>query len=205
VAQDLGVVRVEASSRRAAAEQLSPGVQLLMNFEATQEAESVIVVGGQLPQVAVREIENRLASGIEIAGRTGAGGRRLDFLVGLHMLFRTSWRSRNASVCGPGSHVDPGIEVSSIDEGTMDDKDTRVHTVEGEFEAQQVKAFLEAHGIPCTFKGESLRKTHGLTLDGLGYVEIHVPLELVSQARELIAEVEAGRMTIGPDDLPQDD
>jgi len=75
----------------------------------------------------------------------------------------------------------------------------RVFTAQGEFEAQQMRAFLESHGIPCDFRGEALRNTHALTLDGLGQVEIWVPLECVPQARALVARAESGEL-----ELPED-
>ncbi len=83
----------------------------------------------------------------------------------------------------------------------MDDESgTRVWFANGEFEAQQVRAFLETHGIACRFVGESVRVTHGLTLDGLGGVEIVVAEEDAARARQLLADVEAGRLTL-PDDV----
>ena len=45
---------------------------------------------------------------------------------------------------------------------------------QGQFEENQLRAFLDAHGIPTQVKGEALRNTHGLTVDGLGAVEILV-------------------------------
>lgn len=71
--------------------------------------------------------------------------------------------------------------------------DNCVREVNGDIEAQQVKAFLEAHGIPCEFRGEALRMTHGFTLDGLGAVRILVPAPLAEEAKALLAEVDAGR------------
>jgi hypothetical protein len=82
------------------------------------------------------------------------------------------------------------------------DKATRVYTASGEIDAQQVRAFLEANGIPSSFEGESLRKTHGLTLDGLGQVEIHVPLAYVDRARELLALAESGELRLDESDEP---
>jgi hypothetical protein len=78
----------------------------------------------------------------------------------------------------------------------MENDDTCVHVANGEFYAQQVRAFLEAHGIGCEFRGEALRMTHGLTLDGLGEVRIHVRPEHVERARELLARVEAGELDL---------
>ena len=78
----------------------------------------------------------------------------------------------------------------------MDDQNICVFTADGEFAAQQVKAFLAANDIPCELRGEALRKTHALTLDGLGAVRILVPAEYLNQARELLASVEAGDLEL---------
>lgn len=82
----------------------------------------------------------------------------------------------------------------------MTDKPTLVCEAAGELEAQQIKAFLESNGIECTFLGESLRKTHGLTLDGLGRVEIHAAEEDVSRAKELVNAAESGAFELPADD-----
>ena len=81
----------------------------------------------------------------------------------------------------------------------MESGGTCVFVASGEIEAQQIRAFLEAHGIPCVFRGEALRKTHGLTLDGLGLVEILVSEEFAAQARELLASADAGELAIEDD------
>lgn len=71
-----------------------------------------------------------------------------------------------------------------------------VYKVNGNIEAQQVKAFLAAHGIPCAFRGEALRMTHGLTLDGLGVVSICVADEFIDKAKQLLAQADAGEMRL---------
>lgn len=71
-----------------------------------------------------------------------------------------------------------------------------VYKTNGDIEAQQIKAFLAAHGIPCEFRGEALRMTHGFTLDGLGVVRICVPESRVDEAKELLARAEAGEWSI---------
>jgi hypothetical protein len=73
---------------------------------------------------------------------------------------------------------------------------TCVRHVNGDIEAQQVKSFLEAHGIPCELRGESLRMTHGFTLDGLGVVRICVPESMVERAKELLGQVDAGQLAL---------
>jgi hypothetical protein len=72
----------------------------------------------------------------------------------------------------------------------------RVFVASGEIEARQIQAFLEAEGVASFTRGEALRKTHGLTLDGLGAVEILVAEEDESRARELLAAAEAGRLRL---------
>ena len=81
----------------------------------------------------------------------------------------------------------------------MDQRGRRVFTANGEIQAQQVRAFLEAAGIVSELRGESLRKTHGLTLDGLGMVEIVVADVDEDRARELLASAEAGEFRLDDD------
>jgi hypothetical protein len=69
----------------------------------------------------------------------------------------------------------------------------------GEIEAQQIRGFLTAGGIPCELRGESLRKTHGLTIDGLGMVQVVVSEEDEEQARALLASAERGVFRIDED------
>jgi len=81
----------------------------------------------------------------------------------------------------------------------MDSQLQRVFVASGEVEAQQVRAFLEAAGIATAERGEALRKTHGLTVDGLGAVDILVSEADVAQAREMLASAEAGSFRLGDD------
>jgi hypothetical protein len=71
-----------------------------------------------------------------------------------------------------------------------------VHIAQGEFEEDQVRAFLEAHDIPTHVRGEALRKTHGLVLDGLGQVEVLVPADRADDARDLLERVHAGDLEL---------
>ena len=64
----------------------------------------------------------------------------------------------------------------------MDPEWIVVHTAQGEFDETQVRSFLSAHDIPTMTRGEALRKTHSLTLDGLGEVEILVAPEHADEA-----------------------
>ena len=67
-----------------------------------------------------------------------------------------------------------------------------VSTVQGQFAEGQVRSFLEAHGIPVQVRGETLRNTHGLSIDGLGAVEILVPGDRADEARELLRRADRG-------------
>ncbi len=78
----------------------------------------------------------------------------------------------------------------------MDDQTRSVFTADGEIEAQQVCAFLRAWGIASAVRGETLRKTHGLTLDGLGHVEIFVSADDEDRAKTLLASAEAGELQL---------
>ncbi len=74
-----------------------------------------------------------------------------------------------------------------------------VFVASGEVQAQQVCAFLGASGISAIERGESVRHTHGLTLDGLGAVEILVAEGDVNRARSLLEAAEAGTFRLAED------
>ena len=78
----------------------------------------------------------------------------------------------------------------------MDQQLQRVFVASGEMQAQQVRAFLEAEGIASLERGEALRNTHGLTIDGLGAVEIYVAAADAERARSLIDSAESGRLRL---------
>jgi hypothetical protein len=71
-----------------------------------------------------------------------------------------------------------------------------IHIADGEFAAQQIRAFLAAHEIPSEFLGEALRNTHALTLNGLGGVKILVDEDRADEARALLARVQAGELEL---------
>ena len=81
----------------------------------------------------------------------------------------------------------------------MDEQMQCVFVANGEIHAQQVRGFLEAAGIPAFVHGEALRHTHGLTLDGLGTVEILVAPKDLDQARALLDSAEAGDFRVTDD------
>ena len=86
----------------------------------------------------------------------------------------------------------------------MSDDLITVFLAQGEVEEAQVRLFLEAHGIPTAGRGEALRKTHGFVLDGLGEVHIQVASEHAERARELLAAVDRGELSLEADQLPEE-
>jgi hypothetical protein len=56
--------------------------------------------------------------------------------------------------------------------------------------AQVVKAKLEAYEIPVMLKYESAGLVFGLTVDGLGMVEVQVPEDRAEEAEAIVAEDE---------------
>lgn len=81
----------------------------------------------------------------------------------------------------------------------MDPELQCVFVAHGELHAQQVRGFLEAAGISSVERGESLRRTHGLTIDGLGAVEILVAEADAGRARSLLDAAEAGTFRLEPE------
>jgi hypothetical protein len=81
----------------------------------------------------------------------------------------------------------------------MDQQLRRVFVANGQVHAQQVRTFLEAAGIAAVERGESLRNTHGLTLNGLGAVEILVAEADVSRARSLLDAADANTFRLSED------
>lgn len=56
--------------------------------------------------------------------------------------------------------------------------------------AQILKGRLESEEIPVFLKYESLGPILGITVNGLGDVEVQVPREWEMKAKEIIAEIE---------------
>jgi len=82
----------------------------------------------------------------------------------------------------------------------MDEQMLCVFVASGQIQAQQIRAFLEASGVPSALRGESLSKTHGLTLDGLGRIEVLVAEADKERARALLASAETGELQL-PEDV----
>ena len=67
-----------------------------------------------------------------------------------------------------------------------------VYTSTGPLAAEVVKGRLETAGIPAMLKYESIGRTMGLTLDGLGEVQVMVQKEREQEALALLAEKPQG-------------
>ena len=81
----------------------------------------------------------------------------------------------------------------------MYELDRCVFVANGEAQAQQVCAFLRSFGIRSKVRGESIRKVHGLSVGGLGAVEILVSEADEDEARNLLRSVEAGEFNLDED------
>ena len=56
-----------------------------------------------------------------------------------------------------------------------------------ELEAQIIRGLLESNGIDCSFRGEAVRLTHSIAVDGLAEVRILVRPEDAERAERIIA------------------
>jgi hypothetical protein len=67
---------------------------------------------------------------------------------------------------------------------------TTVYIAGSQPEAEIVKGRLNYEGIPAILRYESAGIVYGLTVDGLGQVEVQVPTHLAQQARDILATKE---------------
>jgi len=61
-----------------------------------------------------------------------------------------------------------------------------VYKAANQIEAELIKGMLESEGIPALLKYESLGQVYGLTIDGLGQVEVQVFSKHAQHAENLI-------------------
>ena len=66
------------------------------------------------------------------------------------------------------------------------DEYTTIYIASGQPEAEIIKGRLECYSIPAILKYESLGLVYGLTVDGLGQVEIQIPADLVQNAKRIL-------------------
>jgi hypothetical protein len=62
----------------------------------------------------------------------------------------------------------------------------KVYSVQGQLRGAVIKSALESAGIPVMLKFESIGATLGLTVDGLGRVDILVPAQWEQEAIDLL-------------------
>jgi len=70
---------------------------------------------------------------------------------------------------------------------------TTIYIANGQIEAEIVKGRLESEGVPAILRYESAGLIYGLTIDGLGQVEVQVSSSLARHAREILADVKNER------------
>ena len=67
---------------------------------------------------------------------------------------------------------------------------TKVYVARSQPEAEIVKGRLDCEGIPAILRYESAGIVYGITVNGLGQVEVLVPAHLAKSAREILAVTE---------------
>jgi hypothetical protein len=87
---------------------------------------------------------------------------------------------------------DCGIDLvdsppQAVDSGHAQSKLVEVYRASGELEAQIIRGLLESAGIDCSFRGEAVRLTHSIAVNGLAEVRILVRAEDAERAERLIA------------------
>jgi hypothetical protein len=63
-----------------------------------------------------------------------------------------------------------------------------IYKASGQTEAEIIKGHLDVEGIPAILKYESLGTVYGLTVNGLGQVEVQVPSKYEERAITILAD-----------------
>lgn len=79
-----------------------------------------------------------------------------------------------------------------------------VYTANGKLDAEMIKAFLESKGIQVLTSQESAGTAMGLTVGQLGEVDILVPIQEETRAREIFADMENGKFELDSVDEDED-
>ncbi|EKD87772.1 MAG: hypothetical protein ACD_35C00220G0001 [uncultured bacterium] len=80
-------------------------------------------------------------------------------------------------------------------------RDEVVYVADGMLEAESVKILLESFGITAFVNQESAGTTYGLTVGILGEVDVIVPLAQVEEAKQIIADMESGKLENNSDEV----
>jgi len=79
-----------------------------------------------------------------------------------------------------------------------------IYSAAGKLEAEILKGFLEAQGLMVVLSQESLGRTMGLSVGGLGKVHVLVPDSQVEEAKTFLAAIANGEYNHTNADDPQD-
>ncbi len=82
----------------------------------------------------------------------------------------------------------------------MSDPLVVVCTVEGRLEAERIRSWLEAQGIPAMVSQEGAGQVYGLTLGLLGQADVLVPAARAAEAQALLADIPCGDSGSGEPD-----
>ena len=66
-------------------------------------------------------------------------------------------------------------------------------TVQGELQAELMRGLLQAQGIPIELSEEGVARVYGLNVGPLASVDLLVPQDKLSEAKQVIADFEAGK------------
>lgn len=80
-----------------------------------------------------------------------------------------------------------------------------IYTTMGLLQAEVIKGKLESAGIPVLLSYESAGPVFGITVDGLGEVEVQVPREFEAEALDLIEPLEDGHDEVSDDEWEWDE
>jgi hypothetical protein len=91
-----------------------------------------------------------------------------------------------------------------VTEGRVTDLVT-VYVTQGQLRANVIRGVLESAGIPVILKYEAAGPAIGITINGLGRVEIQVPDEWAQEAIDLLtATPRSGEIFSVPSDTPEE-
>jgi hypothetical protein len=76
-----------------------------------------------------------------------------------------------------------------------------VYSVAGRLEAERIKSWLEAEGIPAMVSQEGAGGAYALTVGILGLAEVLVPASRAVEAQALLAVMQSGELEQGAGDL----
>jgi hypothetical protein len=79
----------------------------------------------------------------------------------------------------------------------MSDPLVVICTVEGRLEAERIRSWLEAQGIPAMVSQEGAGQVYGLTFGLLGEADVLVPAARAAEAQALLAALPSGETGSG--------